>query len=246
MRLAGVVSARCSSPKSIRGTPGCFATKSICAMNIASSAAAGEPAAEAALSTRASRRSATHSITACHTESLVGKCRKSAPWVRFIRSAIAVVVISLGFCSAASSITVATVTERRSSAGRCFGRVSGDWLLKVSKRLLTFDSSSSAFYLSRISTSFSAVKCRTRDAPCRSTREPSPPPSPLRAGRHQRRRPRLQRRDHSQREGPDQTSLMLASQSLRPSQPKTHHIPGNGASRVGLAGARGCRQPWYV
>ncbi len=119
IRLAAVFSARCSSPNSMRGTPACSATNAICAMNIASSAASGPGASRAARSTRASRWSATHSITACQIASLLGKWRNRAPWVSFIEVAIAAVVISLGFCSAASLMTASMVTARRSSAGRC-------------------------------------------------------------------------------------------------------------------------------
>ena len=105
----------------MRGTPGCSATKSICAKNMASSAAIGESAPAAALSTRASRRTATQSITDSKIASLVGKWRNKAPWVKPIRCAIAVVVMSLGFCSAANSTTASTVAARRSSAGKCLG-----------------------------------------------------------------------------------------------------------------------------
>ena len=79
----------------------------------------------------ANRRSATHSMTACQMASLFGKCRNSAPWVKFMCLAIAAVVISLGFCEPASATTDSTVTARRSSAGRCFGWVSTSTPCKI-------------------------------------------------------------------------------------------------------------------
>ena len=82
-------------------------------------AAAGDAAPSAALSTRTSRRSPTQVSVASRIASLVGKWRNSAPCVKPIRSAMAVVVISAGFCSAAKSTTACTVAARRSSADRC-------------------------------------------------------------------------------------------------------------------------------
>ena len=49
-RFAGVLSARCNSPNTMRGTPGCSATNSMCAMNTASNASNGDSAARAARS----------------------------------------------------------------------------------------------------------------------------------------------------------------------------------------------------
>jgi hypothetical protein len=72
----------------------------------------------AALSMRASRRSATHSMTDCQMASLVAKWRNNEPWVRFICFAMSAVVMSLGFFDAASAITASIVTVRRSSAGK--------------------------------------------------------------------------------------------------------------------------------
>ena len=119
MRLGAVSLALCNSPNNMRGTPGCAETNSIWVMNTASSAARGVFLAFMALSTRASKRSETHSITACQMASLLEKCRNSAPWVKFMCLAMADVVISPGFCSAERSTTASTVTARRSSAGKC-------------------------------------------------------------------------------------------------------------------------------
>ena len=82
---------------------------------------AREAAACAARSTRASRCSATQAMTASRIASLVGKWRNSAPCVRFMRFAIAAVVMSPGFCSAVSSTTASMVTARRCSAGKFLG-----------------------------------------------------------------------------------------------------------------------------
>src|SRR5690554_793162 len=71
-----------------------------------------------ALSTRAIKRLATQLMTDSKMASLLAKCRNNEPWVTLMCLAMAAVVISLGFCCAASSITASTVTARRSSAGR--------------------------------------------------------------------------------------------------------------------------------
>src|SRR5690606_2403480 len=119
----------------MRGIPGLRATKSTWVKNIASSACNGEAASRAACSMRVNSCSATQSITACQIASLLAKCRNRAPWVSFMRCAMAAVVISLGFCSAASAMTASTVTARRASAGRCLGCSTGHTI--VSNYLLS-------------------------------------------------------------------------------------------------------------
>jgi hypothetical protein len=80
-------------------------------------------AASPAASSRASNCSDTRAMTASRMASLVAKWRNSAPWVRPMCWAIAVVEISPGSWRAASAITASTVAARRSSAGRCLVRM---------------------------------------------------------------------------------------------------------------------------